>query len=89
MSLDDLPVDPELQRLQAQATKAARLCSLKHIQELERAVWRMIANGQLFSYGWRLGVSVDPKTLRQTTLPIPPGDPVPAGIQRVLALAKP
>lgn len=57
---------------------------LQHTYDLERACWRMIGKGQLFSKGWRLAVKVNEKTLKQTTLPIPPGDPVPAGFSRVL-----
>jgi hypothetical protein len=53
-------------------------------QEVEKACWRMIADGKLFSRGWRLAIKLDPKTLKQTTLPLAPGDPVPAGFQRVL-----
>lgn len=83
------PDDVLLEQLQGRAMARARLCSLKHIEKAEKAIWRMIANGQLFTKGWRLGISVDPKTLRQTTLPIAPGDPVPAGIQRILSLTSP
>lgn len=75
-----------MERLQDAAMQVAHRCSLKHVRQLERAAWQMIGSGQLFTKGWRLGVSVDPETLRQTTLPIPPGDPVPAGIHRVLSL---
>lgn len=57
---------------------------MRHIQEQEKACWRMIGNGQLFSQGWRLAIKLDPKTLKQTTLPIAPGDPVPKGFGRVL-----
>lgn len=58
----------------------------RHAAELERACWRMIANGQLFTQGWRLAVKVDRETLEQTTLPIPPGDPAPQGFDRLLSL---
>jgi hypothetical protein len=56
----------------------------QHAQEVEKACWRMIGDGKLFSQGWRLAIKLNPKTLKQTTLPLAPGDPVPAGFQRVL-----
>lgn len=75
--------------IQARVAKLTQDRLIKDIQELEKACWRMIANGQLFSLGWRLGVAYDPKTGRQSTLPIAPNDPVPAGVSRVLSLTNP
>lgn len=88
---DDLsPPDQEpVGYIQARVAKLTHDRLMRDILELEKACWRMIANGQLFSLGWRLGVSYHPKTGRQSTLPIPPGDPVPAGISRVLSLTNP